>query len=404
MTDDPPKEPTGPRGEVDPPAATGETTAETAAPTEAREPSVEVSPQAFEPQPSPTPPPGGEAPAHGSVDYVPSPIPFDAPTQPTGPTRDASTDDAILPGSYDENALRDAVGAPPARPKRKKRDKARDNGSDDDGAFGRPGSRRAIVIAALAIIVGLAIAALAFLGRANAQRYLIACTTDQVSAEQGRSFPPWGSRPLTGPAWKPVTLPPNAECKPRETEDRAELERWFLDLLVERASTTLTSRDLLDSIQPGKVNPLDVVADQLHQALLLSRAPERRDQRKEVERLLGDVQYWRASLHLRNAAAGLAEAARQFDAAAAQRPRHVTDAAEWATFLRKIVDELHAGPGGVPAVVTPGRAASHEAHGERPSAPLGTALPVEPEQDGAASAEPAAPAPDAGLPTGGVLL
>jgi hypothetical protein len=235
------------------------------------------------------------------------------------------------------------------------------------------------------------------LGRVNAQRYVIACATNQVSAEQGRSFPPWGTRPLVGAEWRPITLPANAECRPRETDDRAELEKWFLELLVERASSTLTARNLLESIQPGKTNPLDTVAEQLNQALLLSRAPERRDQRKDVERLLGDIQYWRASLRLRDAAAALGDAARQFDEAAAQRPRHVTDAAEWATFLRRLVDELHAGPSGVPAMVAP----MGEPLGERPGAPAGTALPVEPE-DGSAS-EPAPP-PDAGLPTGGVLL
>lgn len=298
-----------------------------------------------------------------------------------------SVDDAILPATLDDNALRDAVGAPPARPGRTEREPI------DDG-LPQPAGRKTIVIGALAIIAGLAIAAFVFLGRANAQRYLITCSAEHVSAEQGRAFPPWGSHPLAGSEWKAIALPPNAECKPRETEDVAELEGWYLELLVDRASTTLTARDLLDTMQAGMPNPLDIVAAQLNQALLLSRAPERRDRRKDVERLLGDVQYWRASLRLREAAATLADAGRQFEAAAAQRPRHVTDAGEWATFLQKVVDDLHAGPGGVPAA--PGAV---PAVPEGPSAPVGTALPVEPDEE----AEPALP-PDAGLPTGGVLL
>jgi hypothetical protein len=297
-------------------------------------------------------------------------------------------DEPILPATLDDNALRDAVGAPPARPPRKKRDPI-----DDDG-IPKPASRKTVAIAALAIIAGLAVAALVFLGRANGQRYLITCSTDRVSAERGRAFPPWGSHALTGAEWNAIALPPNAECKPRETEDAAELERWYLELLMDRASTTLTARDLLDTVQTGKPNPLDVAAEQLNQALLLSRAPERRDQRKDVERLLGDVQYWRASLRLREAAAALADAGRQFDAAAARRPRHVTDAGDWATFLRKLVDDLHAGPGGVPAA--PGVVSAVP---DATGAPTGTALPVEPE----ATPEPIAP-PDAGLPTGGVLL
>ena len=63
---------------------------------------------------------------------------------------------------------------------------------------------------------------------------------------------------------------------------------------------------------------------------------------------------------------------------------------------------MHAGPnapapGGVVAVPPP---VVGEPAGDVPTAPLGEALPVEPE---ATEPEPAA-APDAGLPTGGVLL
>jgi hypothetical protein len=407
VTDEPPK-PEGPRtSDLGPPTEQDKTassstsssaipasaadieTGPTAAPRHEGIPAVEVSPELLEQAMAPAP--KGDVPTQGDA---PTPVPFDAPTQPTGPAA-AVPDDAILPASLDDNALHDAVGASAPRSSRRTE---RDEPTDDDG-LPRSGNRRVMVVSALAIAVGLAATALVFLGRANVQRYMIACTTDQVLAEQGRAFPPWGSHPLTGAEWKPVMLPPNAECRPRETDNRSELEGWFLDLLVERASTTLTARDLVDSVQPGKTNPLDLVAAQLNQALLLSRAPERRDQRKEVERLLGDVQYWRATLRLRDAAAALADAARQFDAAAAQRPRHVTDAGDWATFLRRLVDDLHAGPSGVPAVGIP-TAPTGEPASEHPSAPLGTALPVEPE---GSAAEPA-PAPDAGLPSGGVLL
>lgn len=375
-------------------------------------PTVEVSPDLEQPVPTADPPSGdmrpldmaaqeiappayevpGPAydmtgPTHPAGPYdAPSAIPHDAPTQPTG---SIASDDQILPPAYDERALRDAVGAPPPQPKRKR------ERLDDDG-LPKPARSRTFAIAAIAIVLGLVIATFVLLGHANSQRYVVACATDHVTAEQGRGFPPWGTKPLIGPEWKAIGLPPNAECTPRETDNVGELEKWYLDLLLDRASTTLTSRTLLDPVPTGKANPLDLAAEQLNQALLLSRSPERRDQRKEVERLLGDVQYWRASLRLRDAASALGEAAKQFDAAAAQRPRHVTDAAEWAAFLRRLVDELHAGPSGVASVLAPSQPPS-----EHPSAPLGTAMPVEP--DGSAS-EPAAPPPDAGLPTGGVLL
>lgn len=137
----------------------------------------------------------------------------------------------------------------------------------------------------------------------------------------------------------------------------------------------------------------------LDQALLHARSPDRREQRRDVERLLGDVGYWRASAKLRDASTALTDAAKQFDAAAAQRPRHVSDASAWATYVRKLVEELRAGPNGAltafPPTPTPIPA--------REPAPAGVALPVEPPAAGSASEPPPAP-PDAGLPTGGVLL
>ena len=327
------------------------------------------------------------------LEYPPAPV-AEMQTGPVEPEarglRPEASDEPILPTTYDDNALRDAVGAPVLEPKRMRKVR------DDDGE-GKPRGKRTMMIVALSLIVGATVVVFVLLGRVNAQRYVIACSTDRVSAEQGRGFPPWGSQPLSGAEWKPIALPPNAECKPRETDEHGELERWYLELLMDRASTTLTARNLLDSVQQGKPNPLDVAAEHLNQALLLSRSPDRRDQRKEVERLLGDVQYWRATLRLREASAALLDASRQFDTAAAQRPRHVTDAGEWASFLRRLVTELSAGPAGVTAAPVPiGSAPSPD----REPAPVGTALPVEPE---ASASEPVVPV-DAGLPTGGVLL
>ena len=351
-------------------------------------------PPASEPEPPSEPiVPGAEFPQAPPAELAPIAGELHAPTEyppmQTGPV--APADEPILPTTYDDNALRDAVGAPVPQAKRMRKAAATDDGEP------RVGGGKKLVIGAVILIAGLLVGTFAFLGHANSQRYVIACATDKVSAEEGRSFPPWGSRPLTGPEWKPIALPPNAECKPRETQDLGELERWFLELLMDRASTILTARNLLDSVQAGKPNPLDIAAEHLNQALLLSRAPERRDQRKEVERLLGDVQYWRATLRLREASAALVDASRQFDAASAQRPRHVTDAGEWASFLRRLVGELQAGPTGVTAAPGPSVAAPGP---DREPAPAGTALPVEPE--GSAS-EPVTPV-DAGLPTGGVLL
>jgi hypothetical protein len=311
-------------------------------------------------------------------------------------------------------ALREAVGiaagavgeAPPPTGESNPYGKVEESDPDTDSELALPGPsrRRTVVIATASILGGLLVAMFVFLGRANAERYVIVCSTDRVSAEQGRAFPPWGSHPLSGPEWKPIALPQDAECRAQETDDPDELTRWYLGLLMDRASTTLSSRDLLETIAlpaagsaSAGPNPLDLAEEQLGQALLLARAPEHRDQRKEIERLQGDVAYWRASLRLRDASTALADAAKQYDAAAAHRPRHATDAGAWATFLRRLGEELHGGPAGGPTLAP--QPPNVEAH---VAAPVGTALPVEPEPGGSAST---APTPvDAGIPTGGVLL
>ncbi len=305
-----------------------------------------------------------------------------------------ATEDSLLPTTYDANALQDAVGAR----RKKRREPLEADMLDEDALVDDNGkwSRKTIAVIALSLIVGLGITALVLLGRVNSQRYVLACRTSQAVAEQGRAFPPWGSAPLPGAEWKPVALPPNAQCTPRDLDDKSQLEGVFLDLLLQRSSATLTLHNFLDP-PTTTANPLELVSEQLEQALLLSRSPARGDQRKQVERLQGDVQYWRASLRLRDAAAAMTEASRQFDQAALARPMHVSDAGAWAEFLRRLNEELKAGPNGVPAGFPPAPM------GERPAgAPMGAALPVEPPP--AESDEAPAPSPDAGVPTGGVLL
>ncbi|MEZ4402638.1 MAG: hypothetical protein R3B06_21635 [Kofleriaceae bacterium] len=231
------------------------------------------------------------------------------------------------------------------------------------------------------------VAVLIVLGKLHAQRYALRCHAKEVVAERGRSFPPWGWQRLGGPAWQPIAIPPDAECTAHETGDPAELEGWFLTHLTEQATRKLSGDG------PGD---LDRAERELEQALLLARSPERRDLRKELERLRGDVTYWRATAKLKAAAATLAQAATDFDAAAAQRPRHAADPGRWAAFARAVADTLVAGPDGQPASVPTAPS--------RPLAPAGVALPVEP--------GPAEQPVDAGvpvdarstLPTGGVLM
>lgn len=307
------------------------------------------------------------------------------PGEPGPPTVEVSgelTNDEILPATAD---LQEAVGAPATH-----RDEP-----DEPEALEPRWSRRTTAIAGVALIGGIGLVALILLGRANAQHYLLTCTADHVSPEQGRAFPPWGSRPLVGPQWKAVPLPPNAECTTRETADLGELERLYLAVLVDRASTTLAGENPLE--HTGSDAPVDTAAGELNQALLLARSPQSRDQRKEIQRLLGDVQYWRATARLHDASAALVDAARQFQEAAAAQPRHVTDAAAWAGFVKRLSDELHGGPDAA------GARAPAPPIAPTTTAPEGTALPVEPGPATPPAAPPAAPV-DAGIPTGGVLL
>jgi len=264
---------------------------------------------------------------------------------------------------------------------------------DDGERRGRP------VLWAVIIAGALGLGTIIFLGRINAGRYAVTCSPDEITAEQGRGFPPWGTRAMTGTEWKVIAIPPNAECKPRDTDSLDELAGWYLDALVDRASAELANHD------PARV---EIAAAELDQALLLARAPERRDQRNDIARLQGDIEYWRATAKLAAAQSAMLDAAKQFDAAAAKRPRHVADATAWSAFVRKVVDQLHAGPSGAPeatgAVATPtASTASTASSGEdHPVAPPGVALPVEPAAE--PTAQPAQPVVDAGVPGGGVLL
>jgi hypothetical protein len=350
-----------------------------------------------EPPPPPPPPDAGNGEVDAMPAYEPGPptpsLPYDAAAMPPPPPMPPD-EPPLVP--YDAS-LADAVGAPSAAAlRRKARDEHR---GDDDPDLPQRRSRRTMAIIAASIFGGISIAALALLGHANGERYLITCDSSKATPEEGRGFPPWGTHAMAGPEWKAVTLPPNAECKPRETDDADQLAGWYLDILIDQASTTLSAKNPLEIAGPdAKTSSLDVASAQLNQALLLARAPDKRDQRKEIERLLGDIDYWHASVRLRDASATLLDAAKQFETAAAKRPRHVTDAAAWATFLHRLADQLHGGPNA--PVTTATTAAGPMIAPATTAAPMGSALPVEPDQVGSADAPPPAPP----VAAGGVLL
>lgn len=350
-------------------------------------PSVEVAPDG----------PVWETPAGSSWANLPPAAP-DAwtETQPPAPAPAPVAAETLLPPAYNDAELRDALGVTPRVEPEKKPKKAkksapppRDDADDGDDGDGPRRSRKGMFVGALAIVMGGGIAAMVLLGKANAEHYYLTCEADQVVVEQGRSFPPWGSSTLGGAEWKPLKIPPETVCVPRETDSYPELAGWYMKVLTDFASKQLSARDAT------RVDESEAI---LKQALLVSRvlpAESAKDARGEIDRLLGDVTYWRATARLKSAAEALADAAKQFDAAAAARPEHFKDSAEWAKHTRELAERLRAGPGGVPSVALPPAAAP-----ERPSAPPGVALPVEPDASDAGSAAPAptpAPAPSSGV-------
>ena len=309
---------------------------------------------------------------------------------------------ASAPPLGTDEELLDAVGVKPSRKERrakKKRDKELEaladaaEASELDAAeldpverAERRGRRRGMLVLSISLALGVIVVAFALLGRANHDRLVFACTATEIRAEEGRAFPPWGTDPLEGPMWAPIAIPPKAECKERETESMTTLTTWYLEALTDQAEERLTAKD---------VTELDLAAKQLEQALLLARHPDRRDARRAIERLLGDVDYWRATARLRGAIDALDQAAKQFEDASTRPPEHARDAAAWAEVARRAKNLLGGGPGG--AAEQPGAGSGAPV---RQPPPFGVALPVEPVDAAPAPAE----RPDAGLPTGGVLL
>ncbi len=304
-------------------------------------------------------------------------------------------------GVDDEPTADDASAETP--PPRKPRKPKRKAGGDGGGRFSPRTRRIAIGIAVVAVLIGVLVA----LGWLNGRDYYLVCGAHEITAERGRGFPPWGSRRIDGAAWKPVALPDNAECEARATRDRDELELWYLAALEARAKETLNRRD--PALTPEEVDGAEA---QVRQALLLARKPERSDQRKELQRLLGDVAYWRGAAQLRQAIDLLRKAGDTFESAAKSLPRYQSDSASWGDYAHDVAGELVKGPPSLrperpeatdqPQFSGTGPGSQVEVPDAGPSRNLrvdaapGMMLPL--------PADAAPPPPDARMPTGGVLL
>jgi len=286
-----------------------------------------------------------------------------------------------------------------------KRRAKREARAADDEDSPRRSTRRLMLAVGIGIVSVLA-AVLIITGYMNSRHYYFVCGAEQITAERGRVFPPWGQRRVSGKEWTPIDIPANTECASEELDDQEQLEEMFSVALVEQAESRLKS---------GVPENVDIAEEQLLQALLLSRKPraELRDRRKKIERLRGDVEYWRAAAQIEQVVQKLSQAGDRFKDAAARRPRLNSNASAWAEFSRGMSDEIRRGPPELrddkplapgarppfadlpsPQTTSDGDAGPQPAN--RPDAAPGVALPPE--------ADAAPPAPDAGLPRGGVLL
>ena len=338
-----------------------------------------------DPTPNPTPNP--------QLDPTPTPTPTPNPSPSPNPSPNPSPSPSPNPSPNPSPSPKPARVAGPSRPARDaagraaRRDRT-DDDDDDDGEAPRP-RRRWPAIVAIGATLAAGVTAIVLAGRANHRHLYLRCGPTQITATRGRSFPPWGTARLDGPRWRPIAIPPATECTDQATADPAELEGWYLGALVEQAGAALGA-------EGGDVDRAEA---QLQQALLLARSPERRDARKDIDRLLADVTYARAARQIQAAIATLRDGATRFDDAAGRRPRHAADAAAWAAFARSIALRLEAGPTGEPrpTLLPPSER-------DRPPAPMGVALPVEPGVDAGVLAPPEVDAGVPGIPSGGVLM
>tara|TARA_R110002073_G_scaffold225022_8_gene385453 strand:- start:2281 stop:3678 length:1398 start_codon:yes stop_codon:yes gene_type:complete len=317
------------------------------------------------------------------------------------PAKNPTETMAVPAPSSDMLAVADVIAKKKSDPKAKKRKEPVERNTSS--GLTRKQLIRLIAGAVLLVITGVG----AILGWLNSQNYYLVCGTKNIRAEQGR-FWPTGQNPLPGPAFRPISVPSDALCQSTSFDSRAELELAFLDALLKQSTKLLTS---------GGSEQVSVAEAQLDQALLLTREPERAEQRELAERLQGDVSYWRGAAEIQRAAEVLQVGASNFEEAAGKRPRHSSDAQAWAEHARFIAEEIDKGPrslradeapkekphfGGltapIVAPITPGKT-QPESSGPGPEAsPIDAGVPT------AAPADADVPPIDAALPRGGVLL
>ncbi len=262
----------------------------------------------------------------------------------------------------------------------------------------------AILGAGFSVLLGVVI----LLSWLNSRDYYLTCGSHEVVAQRGSKFP-WGKSDVDGDEFAAIKVTPGSRCQTKTFRTLDELREAFATVLLQEASARLTS---------GIAEDIDEAERQLEQALLLARTVP--SKRGAIKSLQGDVEYWRAATEVKAAIEQLDGAAGRFKAASDKKPRHKTDASQWAGYTSGLARELRRGPpelrndvdlgpnapppfAGTDTAPAPARIdppvspTSTGPTGDDP--PMGVALP--PMSD----AGPVKPGtPDAGLPSGGVLL
>ncbi len=321
----------------------------------------------------------------------------DAPQWATVPSPIGPADEQpISAPSSDMLAAAGVIASKTSDPRARKRKEPRERSTGS--GLTRKQTIRLIAGAVVLVIAGVG----AILGWLNSQNYYLVCGTKSIRAEQGR-FWPTGQNALSGPAFRAIAVPSDVVCESTSFESREELELAFLDALLAQSTRLLTS---------GGSEQVTVAEAQLEQALLLTREPERAEQRELAERLQGDVSYWRGAADVQRAVEVLELGATSFEEAAAKRPRHSSDASAWAEHARFIAEEIDKGPRSLRANEAP-KEKPHFSGLTDPKAQLkpqtdASGVPEAPPIDaGVPTAPPAdadVPPIDAALPRGGVLL
>jgi hypothetical protein len=190
-------------------------------------------------------------------------------------------------------------------------------------------------VGALAVITGVIVV----LSWINSHGFYFVCESNQIVSQRGRWLP-WGRALLEGDEWTPIEKPPGTRCSDQRFAELDELRSAFASALLKRANATLAEA----TKEQISADALKIADAQLVQALLLLAGSEQTDQRKQIERLQGDVEYRHGAAEVREAIARLKKAGDKFEDAAARGPRHAGDSRTWADYTRVLADELRQGP------------------------------------------------------------